>query len=408
MADETILTILRQGVNAWNAWYRDHPQPMPDLSGADLSGADLKGINLGWVNLTGANLSGGRFDNAHLMGAHLSGADLSHTFLDGANMHHADLAEANVSWSYLREGATLSWADLSHANLCHSSLDGADLTLANLSDADLRGACLAGANLTRAGLPRARLHSANLERALLIDTDFTGADLQGCRIFGISAWGVKLNGATQADMILTQAGKPIITVGDLEVAQFIYLLLNNQKLRDVIDTVTSKVVLILGRFTEQRKRVLDALKGVLTAPPRGYVPVLFDFQPSASRDLTETIMTLAHMAKFIIADITDAQSIPQELSHIVPHLPSVPIQPILLASQWEYAMFEHWRRYTWVLPEFRYHSEEHLLASLDAHVIAPAEARRAAEIDMRALRQENEDLRRRLAEMLPRDDKLTA
>jgi hypothetical protein len=179
---------------------------------------------------------------------------------------------------------------------------------------------------------------------LLIDTDFTG-DLQGCRIFGISAWG-ETNGVTQADMILTQAGKPIITVGDLEVAQFIYLLLNNQKLRDVIDTVTSKVVLILGRFTEQRKRVLDALKGVLTAPPRGYVPVLFDFQPSASRDLTETIMTLAHMAKFIIADITDAQSIPQELSHIVPHLPSVPIQPILLASQW-IAMFEHWRSYTW-------------------------------------------------------------
>ena len=190
-------------------------------------------------------------------------------------------------------------------------------------------------------------------------------------------------------MIMTQAGKPIITVGDLEVAQFIHLLLNNQKIRNVIDTVTSKVVLILGRFTDERKRVLDAIKGALTA--RGYVPVLFDFQPSGSRDLTETVMTLASMAKFVIADLTDAKSIPQELSHIVPNLPSVPIQPILLASQWEYAMFEHWRRYKWVLPEFRYQSEQHLLANLDMHVIAPVETRRAAEIDMRALRQENEE-----------------
>jgi hypothetical protein len=38
------------------------------------------------------------------------------------------------------------------------------------------------------------------------------------------------------------------------------LLLHNQKVRDVIDTITSKVVLILGRFTDERKAVLDALR----------------------------------------------------------------------------------------------------------------------------------------------------
>jgi hypothetical protein len=30
-------------------------------------------------------------------------------------------------------------------------------------------------------------------------------------------------------------------------------MLNNQKVRDVIDTITSKAVLILGRFTDERK-----------------------------------------------------------------------------------------------------------------------------------------------------------
>ena len=44
----------------------------------------------------------------------------------------------------------------------------------------------------------------------------------------------------------------MITVDDLEVAQFIYLLLNRRKLRNVLTTLGEKAVLILGRFTERR------------------------------------------------------------------------------------------------------------------------------------------------------------
>ena len=40
-------------------------------------------------------------------------------------------------------------------------------------------------------------------------------------------------------------------------------MLHNQKIRDVIDTITSKAVLILGRFTDERKAVLDALRDEL-------------------------------------------------------------------------------------------------------------------------------------------------
>jgi hypothetical protein len=54
----------------------------------------------------------------------------------------------------------------------------------------------------------------------------------------------------------------------------------------------------------------------------------------------------------------------------------------MLAGDREYAMFEHWRRYSWVLPEYRYSRTEDLLLGLNDYVIVPAE-RRAAELQSR-------------------------
>ena len=122
---------------------------------------------------------------------------------------------------------------------------------------------------------------------------------------------MKLDGARQQNLIFTDAGEPTITVDNIEVAQFVYLLLHNQKIRSVIDTVTSKVVLILGRFTDERKAVLEALREELRK--RDYLPILFDFNVPATRDITETVSLLARMARFIIADLTDPSSIPKEL-----------------------------------------------------------------------------------------------
>jgi hypothetical protein len=81
------------------------------------------------------------------------------------------------------------------------------------------------------------------------------------------------------------------------------------------------------------------------------------------------------MARFVIADITDAKSIPQELQRIVPDLPSVPVQPLIASSDYEYGMFEHFRRYPWVLDTYQYHSQDELLDALQEKVIDPAETK---------------------------------
>ena len=59
----------------------------------------------------------------------------------------------------------------------------------------------------------------------------------------------------------------------------------------------------------------------------------------------------------------------------MPGLPSVPVQPLLLASQHEYGMFEHFRRYPWVLEPFLYEDQDRLLAVIANKVIAPAETK---------------------------------
>jgi len=225
--------------------------------------------------------------------------------------------------------------------------------------------------LNVANLNGADLRSVNLMGSVLIGVFLESAHLSDCQVYGLSAWDLFLDGATQENLIITPPDSPSIEVDNLEVAQFIYLLLHNQKIRSVIDTITSKVVLILGRFAPERKIVLDSIRDALRK--RDYLPVLFDFEKPANRDLTETVSTLAHMARFVIADITDAKSIPQELMAIVPSLPSVPVQPLLLASQQEYGMFEHFRRYPWVLEPYLYENQDGLLATLGSRVIGPAE-----------------------------------
>jgi hypothetical protein len=275
--------------------------------------------------------------------------------------HIAQLKKGVDAWNTWRKENPGISPDLSGANLMR-----ANLNQMNLQRADLRRAVLCWAKL-----PLADLRAANLGGAVLTEADLSDADLRGCHIFGVSAWGVKLERAKQQNLVITPPNEPEITVDNIEVAQFIYLLLHNEKIRDAIDTITSKGVLILGRFTAERKAVLDALRQELRN--RNYLPILFDFEKPTSQTTDETITLLARMSRFVIADISDAKSVLQELRAIVPDLPSVPVQPVITATQEEPGMFDFYRNFRSFLNVHRYASPEQLIADLGEKVIRPAE-----------------------------------
>ena len=371
MANDDQLAQLMKGVDAWNAWRQRNVQlDEPDLAEANLSGADLCWADLRGAKLRGANLRRTQLLETNLWGANLGGSDLSDAYVCRANLIDANLRGANLRGAEFSD-AELRGADLRGVDLRGVDLRRVDLTRANLSGANLSEANLEGADLSWSNLTEAELRGASLVATTLVETDLTDANLTGCSIYGISAWGLKLERTKQQNLVITRDGEPEITVDNVEVAQFVYLLLHNEKIRDVVDTITSKAVLILGRFTDERKAVLDALRENLRG--RNYLPILFDFDKPTSQTTDETITLLARMSRFVIADISDAKSVLQELRAIVPDLPSVPVQPIILAMQEEPGMFDFYRNFRSFLNVHRYASQEQLIADLGEKVIRPAE-----------------------------------
>jgi uncharacterized protein YjbI with pentapeptide repeats len=404
MVDDDHDRLLKQnGVATWNAWRNENRNIHPHLREANLSKVDLKKANLRGANLIRANLRGADLTEANLTEANLYEADLSWANLSRANLSKAKLLRANLSRAKLSRAdlvdATLREADLSGANLSRADLKDAVLVMALLRDADLSGARLFGADLrradlTEAGLRRADLVSANLGRAdlteaslneadfraahlegaQLVDTDLTDADLTGCHIFGISAWRLKLERTKQQSLVITSEDEPEITVDNIEVAQFVYLLLHNEKIRDVIDTVGKKGVLLLGRFTEGRIEILERLREELRN--RGYLPIIFNFDKPETKNFTETVRLLAGLSHFVIADVTNPKSAPLELQATVPEV-MVPFRPIIQEGEKPFAMLEDlWIQHRdWVFEPLYYSSLDALVGALDEKIIKPAKAR---------------------------------
>jgi hypothetical protein len=132
---------------------------------------------------------------------------------------------------------------------------------------------------------------------------------------------VLLEEATLNNLVITREDEPAITVDNLEVAQFIYLLLHNEKIREVI--------------------------------------------------------TLAGMCLFIIADITHPKSVPLELHATIPNY-MIPCVPILQGGEGPFAMFvDLWKKYReWMFEPLTYDSIAGLVEVCDIAVIEPAKRRR--------------------------------
>ena len=276
------------------------------------------------------------------------------------------------------DGAALYKANLRGVKLMDASLKNADLGGTNLSKADLSRADIRWANISEANLRNAILCGAKLVGSNLSETHFEGADLTGCEVYAISAWNLKTNEMTrQSNLLITKSRsrKFKVTVDNIKIAQFLHLILRNEEIRDAIDTLTSKCVLILGRFAiRKRKAILDGLKEEL----RKYnlIPLVFDFERPSDKDFTETIKTLAGLSYFVIADVTSPKSSPLELQATVPDY-QIPFIPIIQEGEKPFAlMADLHKKYDWALETVTYDSMKTLKEILKPLIIERAMEKR--------------------------------
>lgn len=272
-----------------------------DLSGADLGLCVLGRAKMRGAVMNGVYLEGSKFKSADFRDCQLRGARLGRTMWLGADLVRADLRGADI------RGASFEAARLDGALMdANTQATGASFVGATLSGAQLAGVDLSGCDLRGTSLVRA---------------DLRGTSLVGARVYGCAAWDLVLDedeavrDRLHADLSIDPGGAPLPSAPNLELAQFVSLLLNNPRLRDVIDTISQRGVLLLGRFTPERKAVLDALRNALRG--RGLYPMMCDFPPPGSRDTRETVKVLAGLSAFVIADVSDASSVPLELGALV-------------------------------------------------------------------------------------------
>lgn len=349
---------IEKGHFLWNNWRVNEKVNIINLENADLSN-----ITLSKYNFHGANLKGANFSNSILLDCDFMGANLEETKFVNAKCSFSNFTKSKLSNSNL-ENSEFTMVIFISINCEGSNFTNSTITNTFLNGSDLRKVNFYGSKIIMSNLIKCNLEEAKFENCFLSGSNLTSSNLnesiiKNSTIFGTSVWNITTKGSFQENLTITNGyDDAVITIDNIEIASFIYLVIDNTKVTSAIDTITNKMVLILGRFTPERKDVLEYLK--MNLRKKDLVPILFDFDKPKHRDLTETVGLIGRMSKLIIADLTDAKSIPQELSELIPNNPSISVQPILLKNNHAYSMFEHWKMYPWVKNTFEYENKTDL------------------------------------------------
>ena len=179
---------------------------------------------------------------------------------------------------------------------------------------------------------------------------------------GASVWGLKGNPADETSLLVTSSGEQDLRCDSLALAQLIYFLTRGENTRELIDTVSNRLVLILGNFKEKRMAMLNAVRSALRGI--GCMPIIFDFDGPRNKDTTGTVETLARLSHFVIADLTDPSSVPHELATTVPFLRTTPVVLLRAHGAQGYSMASDLKAYAWVLGVYDYEGAEPLTRAL--------------------------------------------
>lgn len=107
----------------------------------------------------------------------------------------------------------------------------------------------------------------------------------------------------------------LITVNDIEIAQIIYLILNNEKISNIITSMRTKGALILGSFDKDSMPVLTKLTEILSK--HDLIPMIFYFKAPKAHRFMETVKTMVLLSRFVIVDLSKRSGQLYEIANLV-------------------------------------------------------------------------------------------
>ncbi len=203
--------------------------------------------------------------------------------------------------------------DLSNATIKDVVFEEGDFSRANFTNCRFVNTLFNKTIFTDATFENAVFENCNLNRVNLANADFQVKSIEETVVYGISAWDLKTSESSiQSKLVIEKTygfyadiikeGRIPMMVDDIELAQFIYYLTNHKRLRDTINVMNSRSVLLLGRFKDGGLDRLYQIREWLLS--QNYLPMIFDFERPGSMDLVEVIVTMGGLSKFIIADLS--------------------------------------------------------------------------------------------------------
>jgi uncharacterized protein YjbI with pentapeptide repeats len=288
-----------QGAAVWNVWRSQNPAALTFSSPHWYDCIQLKGKNR--MDFSGINLS-----RASLYRAFAEGLNLRNAVFEGSHVEEGDFSRADF------RGATFRSTTFNKTIVTGANRDGATFV------------------------------NCNFNRVNLVGALFRVKEITETVVYGIAAWDlVTSDEMKQSKLViektyefysdLIQQGKIPMTVDDIELAQFVYYLNDHKKMRETLNILNDKGVLLLGRFKDGGLERLYSIREWLQR--RGYMAMIFGFARPDNLSLTETVVTMAGLSKFIFVDLPGA-SVPAELQAVLSQ-----VKKPLLAFGDPYALF---------------------------------------------------------------------
>lgn len=212
--------------------------------------------------------------------------------------------------------------------------DDGDFSRANFTNCQFINTKFNKTIFTHANFEGATFVNCNLNRINLTNTNFKVKEIRETVVYGIAAWDIEISeDSLQSKLVIEKTynlyseiieeGRIPLMVDNIELAQFIYYLSNHKKMRDTLNILNKRGVLLLGKFKDGGLARLYKLRDWFSE--QNYLPMIFDFDRPASLDYTETVITLSGLSKLVVADLS-GNSVPQELHAILSNF----LKPIIV------------------------------------------------------------------------------